>query len=107
MLTATAESTIVKQGCRQLGIVDHIRTRIGNFRVKIFQGEAKDAEERTRVGSVALPEPIADPHLLASIILGHCFFDQTLIASPYPRESGRVLMYIEYLTPIYCPQYGG
>jgi hypothetical protein len=40
MLTATARSTIVKQGWRGLGLVGHVRTRISNSGVKMFQGEA-------------------------------------------------------------------
>jgi hypothetical protein len=101
MLTATARSTIVKQRCRRLGLADHVRTKIGNSGVKIFQGEASDRAAKARVTSVALPEPIADPSLRACILLGHCVFDESLIESPIPHGSGGFLRYVEYLTAIY------
>jgi hypothetical protein len=43
--------------------VDHIRTRIGNSGIKIFQGEASDPAAKARVTTVALPAPIGDPGL--------------------------------------------
>jgi hypothetical protein len=92
MLTVTARSTIVKQRWRRLGLVDHIRTRIGNSGVEIFQGEASGPAAKARVTSVALPEPIADPSLLACILLGHCVFDESLIESPIPHRSGGFLI---------------
>jgi hypothetical protein len=76
MLTAMAWSTIVKQRWRRLGLVDHIRTRIGNSGVNIFQGQASDPTAKARVTSVALQEPIADPSLLARIPLRYCVFDE-------------------------------
>jgi hypothetical protein len=101
IVTATAGSTIVTWRWRRLGLVDHIHTRIGNSSVKIFQGEASDPAAMARVTSVALPEPIADPRLLACILLGHCAFDESLIESPILHGSGGFLMYVEYLTAMY------
>jgi hypothetical protein len=101
MLTATARSTIVKQPWRRLGLVDHIRSRIGNSGVKIFGGEASDPAPKARVTSLALPEPIADTSLLACILLRHCVFDESLIESSTPQGSGGFLMYVECLTAIH------
>jgi hypothetical protein len=98
MLTATSRSIIVKQRCRRLGLLDHLRTRTGNSGVKIFQGEGSDPAAKARVTSVALPEPIAGPSLRACILLGHSVFDESLIESPIPHGSGRFLMYVEHLT---------
>jgi hypothetical protein len=100
MLTATARSTIVKQPWRRLGLVDHIRSRIGNSGVKMFQGEASDPAAKASVTSVALLEPIADTSLLACILLRHCVFDEPLIESSTPQGTGGFLMYVECLTVI-------
>jgi hypothetical protein len=88
ILTATARSTIVKQRWRRVGLVDHIRTRIGNSGVKVFQGEASNPATKARVTTMAILEPIADPSLSACILLGHCFFDESLIELPIPHGSG-------------------
>jgi hypothetical protein len=77
---------MIKEGYRWLSIIDHVRTRVSNS-VKIDKCEARDGEAKKKVGSVALPEALADSRLLAPIILGHCGFDPSLIALPFPCES--------------------
>jgi hypothetical protein len=88
-----AKSIKLKEGYKGLGIVDHIRTRASSSGVKIYNHEARDAEAKKNVVSVALPEGIFDSPLLAPGVLGHCNFDPSLIALPFPCETSRFRIY--------------
>jgi hypothetical protein len=84
MLTATAKPTIVKEGHRRSGLVDHIQTRNSDSEVKIYNYEAKDAETKKKAVNVVCPEAIADSFLQAFIILGQGCFGPPFIAWPSP-----------------------